>query len=157
VAVVGDHGELFGEHGLERHGNALFVQLLHVPFMIRRGDGGPAGTDTRPISIAALPSLVDPAFAAPPREDPVVAVLHPPDVTGLPTHWSAIDGQWHLIVRERGSESLYYLPADPAEARDLTPTNPADPAIGRLRAAIADMRREPKPDLRRFRSLGYLQ
>ena len=35
VVVTSDHGELFGEHGLENHGNALYLPLLHVPLVIR--------------------------------------------------------------------------------------------------------------------------
>jgi hypothetical protein len=42
LAVVGDHGEQFGEHGLVQHGNSLYVQLLHVPLIVR-----PAGAARR--------------------------------------------------------------------------------------------------------------
>ena len=156
LAIAGDHGELFGEHGLVRHGNGLYVQLLHVPLMIRAAGSSAAQTETAPISIAALSSLID-ADAPPVRgNEPVLALLHPPAAANLPTQWSATDGTWHLIVRERGADSLYYLPTDPGEERNLAPANPADPAIARLRAALADMRKEPMPDLRRFRSLGYI-
>jgi arylsulfatase A-like enzyme len=153
VAVVGDHGEQFGEHGLTRHGNSLYVQVLHVPLIVRSGQGREARTETAPISIAALPSLID---GGPRSEGPVLAVLHPQAATKLPSQYSALDGAWHLIVREDGAEALYYLASDPAEERDLAPTNPRDPAITRLRAAIEEMQREPKPDLQKFRSLGYI-
>ena len=33
VIVAADHGELFGEHGLTGHGNALYTPLLHVPLV----------------------------------------------------------------------------------------------------------------------------
>ena len=155
LAVVGDHGEHFGEHGLVRHGNSLYVQALHVPLIVRSADGGAARTDTRPISIAALPSLVDP-MSAPPPDGPVIALLHPAAASNLPSQWSALDGAWHLIVRDNGSDALYRLPDDPAEERNLIATSPADAAVTLLRAAIAEMRREPKPELRRFRSLGYI-
>ena len=156
LAVVGDHGELFGEHGLMRHGNALYVQLLHVPLMIRSNGSATARTETAAISIAALPSLIGATEPEARAEGPVLAVLHPPDAAKLPAQWSATDGTWHLIVRERGADSLYYLPTDPAEERDLAPSNPPDPAIARLRSAVAEMRKEPRPDLRKFRSLGYI-
>jgi len=156
LAVVGDHGEQFGEHGLHLHGNSLYTQVLHVPLMVRSIDGAGARTDTQPISIAALPSLVADTSGGPLRDGPVRARLDPPATSHLPSQWSAIDDSWHLIVRERGPESLYFLPSDPAEEHDLSGTAPADPAIARLRAAIEDMRRVPKPDLGRFRSLGYL-
>lgn len=110
-----------------------------------------------PVSIAALPALIEDATTDPPAGEPVLAQLHPPAASNLPSEWSALDGDWHLIVRERGSDALYNLPADPAETRNRIAEDSANPAIARLRAAIAEMRRAPKPDLRRFRSLGYLQ
>ena len=163
TAVIGDHGEQFGEHGLVQHGNSLSLQLLHVPLIVRSGNAAEARTETAPISIAALPLLVDTATPGGPAArtpasagDAVVSLLHPPALSKLPSQWSATDGTWHLIVRENGPEALYNLPADPAEEHDLSATDPRDPAVARLRAAIADMRREPKPDLRKFRSLGYV-
>jgi len=157
IALAGDHGEQFGEHGLRQHGNSLYVQLLHVPLIVRPPGTAVARTDTEPISLAALPALVDMAGPPPARGDgPVLSLLYPPETAHLPSQWSAIGGPWHLIVRENGPDALYDLSSDPAEARDLAAANPADPVVARLRAAIDQMRREPKPDLRRFRSLGYI-
>lgn len=34
VILTGDHGELFGEHGLEEHGNSLYDRSLHVPLIL---------------------------------------------------------------------------------------------------------------------------
>ena len=154
IVVVGDHGEQFGEHGLQRHGNSLDVQLLHVPLMIRSG----AGEELRmsPVSIAAVPSLLGFVDAAPKRDAATLALLHPPAASGLPSEWSALDDTWHLILRERGTDALFHLPTDPGEVYNLVASDPADPAIDRLRAAIAEMRRSPRPDLGRFRSLGYV-
>jgi len=42
VLLTGDHGEHFGEHGLMKHGNSLYSELLNVPFLIT-GPGVPAG------------------------------------------------------------------------------------------------------------------
>jgi hypothetical protein len=122
-----------------------------------RSSAAAARTETAAISIAALPSLIDGTAPKTAADEPVLALLHPPEAAGLPSQWSATDGVWHLIVRERGGDALYYLPDDPAEERDLSATNPPDPAVTRLRTAVADMRRAPKPDLRKFRSLGYIQ
>jgi len=157
LAIVGDHGEQFGEHGLRRHGNSVYVQLLHVPLIIRPATGAHAQLRTVPLSIAALPALIDDATVDPAADGPVLALLHPPAASNLPSEWSALDGAWHLIVREHGSDALYYLPADPEETRNRIGEDGANPAIARLRASIEQMRRTPKPDLRRFRSLGYLQ
>ncbi|HSR91230.1 MAG TPA: sulfatase [Gemmatimonadales bacterium] len=35
VIIASDHGELFGEHGLYRHMNGLYRELLQVPLLIR--------------------------------------------------------------------------------------------------------------------------
>ena len=35
IVVTSDHGEMHGEHGLFAHGNALYMPLLHVPFVMR--------------------------------------------------------------------------------------------------------------------------
>lgn len=156
LVVVGDHGEQFGEHGLERHGNSLYVQLLHVPLVIRTGAPVNVGMNATPVSIAEVPSLVGAIDTTSDGDRPVTALLHPPAAANLPSEWSALDGSWHLIVRERGSDALYYLPTDPAEEHNIISSQPSDPAIERLRAAIAEMRRSPRPDLGKFRSLGYI-
>jgi arylsulfatase A-like enzyme len=156
LALLSDHGELFGEHGLERHGNALFVQQLHVPMMIRHATSLEPPIDPEPISIAALPALLGVRGADAGPRGPIVALLHPPAAQNTPSEWSAIGTSWHLIVRERGLDALYHLPSDPAEEQNLIAKPPADPEIDPLRAAIAQMRRSPRPDAGRFRSLGYI-
>lgn len=34
VAVVGDHGEAFGQHGTIAHGNGVYEETVHVPLML---------------------------------------------------------------------------------------------------------------------------
>ena len=49
IIVVGDHGELFGEHPLMEHGHALYEELIHVPLIIHfpgGRDGGQLRNDT---------------------------------------------------------------------------------------------------------------
>jgi arylsulfatase A-like enzyme len=156
LVVAGDHGEQFGEHGLVQHGNSLYVQVLHVPLIVRGADGAAAGTNATPLSLAVLASLAGAPGALPPAAGPVLSALYPPATARIATQWSAIDGTWHLIVRDRGAESLYHLPSDPAETRDLSAEKSAEPAVTRLRSTIDEMRRVPAPDLRKFRSLGYI-
>jgi arylsulfatase A-like enzyme len=157
LALLSDHGELFGEHGLERHGNGLQVQLLHVPLLIRSAAAPAANTDDAPVSIAALPRLLGLDAGPASAGEPVLALLHPPAVANEPAQWSAIDGTWHLILRDGGPGALYHLPGDPSEGRNLIETDAAgDPAVRRLRASIEEMRRTPRPETRRFRSLGYI-
>ncbi|HVL69159.1 MAG TPA: sulfatase [Vicinamibacterales bacterium] len=157
VAIVSDHGEQFGEHGLVRHGNSLAVQLLHVPLMIRWAQDGPhPRVVTQAVSITALPGLLERGDAASLPEGPAVALLYPPAAQRMPASWAALDGVWQLIVREDGAESLFHLREDPAGERDVIAAHGTSPAVARLRSAIDAMRRAPRPDVRRFRSLGYI-
>ncbi len=39
VIIVGDHGEAFMEHGLARHGVALWEEMIHIPFILYAGPG----------------------------------------------------------------------------------------------------------------------
>jgi arylsulfatase A-like enzyme len=43
LVVVSDHGEHFGEHDIRGHGNSLFLELLHVPLVIRAPGRVPSG------------------------------------------------------------------------------------------------------------------
>jgi arylsulfatase A-like enzyme len=157
VALLSDHGELFGEHGLQRHGNGLQVQLLHVPMLIRSATPRLSSTDDLPVSIAALPRLLGIGEDSQPGGEAVLALLHPPAAEGSVSQWSALDDTWHLIVRDDRTEALYHLANDPAERHNLSGTAAAaDPRVSRLRSAIEGMRRSPRPDARRFRSLGYI-
>jgi arylsulfatase A-like enzyme len=44
VVVTSDHGEAFGEHGLNNHGHALYMPLVHVPLVIHAPARLAAGT-----------------------------------------------------------------------------------------------------------------
>ena len=59
VALTGDHGEEFREHGGFLHGHSLYQELLHVP-LILAGPGVPMGkTVTTPVShVDILPTLI---------------------------------------------------------------------------------------------------
>src|SRR5207248_9681407 len=43
VIIVGDHGEHFGERGLNGHYNSVYMPLLHVPLILRLDGRLPAG------------------------------------------------------------------------------------------------------------------
>lgn len=43
LIVTSDHGEQWGEHGLESHGNSLYLPLLRVPLLVRAPGRVPAG------------------------------------------------------------------------------------------------------------------
>jgi arylsulfatase A-like enzyme len=80
IVVTADHGEHLGEHGLERHGNSLYLELLHVPLIVRAPGRVPANR-----RIAEVVSLRDI-----PRTLLDLAALPPGNITGqsLATTWS---------------------------------------------------------------------
>jgi arylsulfatase A-like enzyme len=67
VVVTSDHGEQFGEHGLNLHGNSLYRQVLHVPFVLVYPPRVPAAVRVRaPVTMRDLPAtLLDLAGVAP--------------------------------------------------------------------------------------------
>lgn len=73
VVITADHGELFGEHGLEKHHYSLYEPVLHVPFVIHPAEGSTLESAPRqiadPVSLVDLyPTLLD--FAGTERPDP---------------------------------------------------------------------------------------
>lgn len=59
VIITSDHGEQFGEHGLQFHSNSLYMQLLHVPLIVVYPPGVPRGARVAaPVSIRDLPATV---------------------------------------------------------------------------------------------------
>jgi arylsulfatase A-like enzyme len=156
IAVLADHGEQFGEHGLVRHGNSLFDRLLHVPFMVS-GPGVRGGHISQPVSIDTLPDILMKVIdGAPPgvAKGAVVSSLRPPGATPQREQWSVIRDRWHL-VRSVDSVALYDLVSDPAESRNLA-SSPAAP----LRELQEELTRESKTRVKapeaEFRSVGYI-
>ena len=59
IVITADHGEQFGEHGLQRHGNSLYRQLLHVPLMIVQPRSSVSGRRVEaPVSLTDLPATL---------------------------------------------------------------------------------------------------
>ena len=54
IAIVGDHGEAFGEHGEQSHGFFLYDETLRVPLLIKLPGDHPTG-----VEISARVGLVD--------------------------------------------------------------------------------------------------
>ena len=55
VVVHGDHGEVFGEHGMYGHGRQLYDELVNVPLVVCNG---PSGRVADPFSLRQLPDLL---------------------------------------------------------------------------------------------------
>ncbi len=137
IIVTADHGELFGEHGLQGHGTAPYQEVLHVPFVSKppRGDGGIGQRSDRIQLTDVMPLVLD-----------RLGVPRPPGIQGgVPPHlgrplmaesytlaalyprgdWIAIfDGDWKFMWNSRGASELYDLAADPHEEHNLIAAEP---------------------------------
>jgi arylsulfatase A-like enzyme len=61
VALTGDHGESFGEHGDWTHGLEVFETEIRVPLLLRYSSRVPAGiTVTQPVQLVdVMPTLLE--------------------------------------------------------------------------------------------------
>ncbi len=184
TAVVGDHGEAFGEHGEVGHGLLLYRPTLEVPLLLA-GPGVPhAQRVTAPVAsrrlaatltaLLGVPSqLPGPALPLKPAGEPAATIFHETMLPASAYGWSPLvaltRGDERAIVAPTATGSkteVYALAGDPDEGRDLA----ADPAglagtrreLPRLLAAY--LARYPPsagapPDAEAaaaLRSLGYL-
>jgi arylsulfatase A-like enzyme len=161
VVVTSDHGELFGEHGLKGHANALYMPLLRVPLLIRYPAAVPGGVRVKDAvslrdvaaTIAGLAGLA-PETAPPGRSlasrwtdggdrgSAIVAELaqglnvdstFPNARTDL---ISIMDRRYHYVRDGFGAEQLYDYLADPAEAADLARAPDEAETLRRLRRSL---------------------
>lgn len=159
IAVLSDHGEQFGEHGLTGHGNSLYDRLLHVPLMIT----GPGLTPHRvsgPVSIEVLPRVVTEIVdhgRATAEGGAIVSSLSPPGALARAEQWSLIRDRWHLI--RRGDQlALYDLVADSAEERPIALSPATTTLFQTLSGELArETRSRVDPRSDKFRSLGYIR
>src|SRR5262249_8655945 len=124
VAVVGDHGEQFGLHGLMGHGQSLYRQVLHVPFIIRMPKTAPQRASRAGSTMDLDDELVhllrgDEGL----RDDERRSVLAQYQLMDGHTEKAAafclIHGKYHLIRWNNGREELYDVSADFDERHPL--------------------------------------
>jgi arylsulfatase A-like enzyme len=183
VALLGDHGENLGEHGIDFRHIGLFETTTRVPLVLHRP--GVAGGRRAGLvqSIDLFPSLLRAAgVSAPPRDGVDLDRLTGEGRRGRPAVFVEHDSAGGAMVR-RGDHryalhhgvrplpdgpSLYDLRADPAEEHNLAGTGLAVEAelAELLRAWQAERRATPaaaRPhalapeEIERLRALGYLQ
>ncbi len=158
--LVADHGEHFGEKNLERHGNSLYTQLLHVPLIVNAPWLAPAHVPA-PVDLVQFPSIVNAAASRTPLPSPLpiaTAVLVPQRVVSYNRWWSVIAGRWHLVVHDPGREEFFDMLADPPEASPLPVDRVPSEVAARLRIEVQHLRSTAAPDRGEyFRSLGYVQ
>lgn len=153
IAIVADHGEQFGEHGLGNHGNSLYRQLVHVPLVLHAPGLAPAHV-AEPVSITdlhssllALASDQSPALFHARR--PAVARLDP--ISAPAGAFSVTHGGFHFIRYDDGREELF----GEGDAGELAPISAPRQVLDPLRDAVARAARTRSPDAD-FRALGYL-
>jgi arylsulfatase A-like enzyme len=134
IVVTGDHGEGFGEHGIELHGYHLYAAQTKVPLIIRvpglppRRAATPAGhADIVPTLVnlaggAASPdmmgrSLVDALAGA----DVPRTIFQQLSYEGNHEMRGGVDARCHVIYNASPDTSweVYRVDRDPLEARDL--------------------------------------
>ncbi len=144
VAIVGDHGEGFGEHDTLHHGRRVYEELVRVPMSIR-GPGLPEGVvaDGSVSTADLLPTLLEllglpapegidgvslrPVIAGGPGRPVIAEERRTPIETGLPNDLDllAVRDARHTWIgmRDRTSgritEEAYDRSTDPGEERAL--------------------------------------
>lgn len=138
VAVVGDHGESLGAHGLWFVHAELYPDTLHVPLLLSGPGVSPGAVVGRPVTHLDLGrTLLDlSGFAATPfpgsslLEEPAREAPRP-GLSSLATSASWTEAGWHLVLHLRDhmgfvshQVELYDLGSDPRCERDLVEQEP---------------------------------
>ncbi len=153
VAVVSDHGELLGEHGLLDHGRSVWPQLTDVPVVLYAPDHTiPGQRIETPRQLADLqPTLLAMATGEPSARS-MLAESQPGPIRAMawPDHFAAASGAeayqhgwqqyredgWALVLRSDGAPpQLFDVEADPGMLADQAADQPE--LLARLQAAAA--------------------
>lgn len=134
IVVTGDHGEGFGEHGVELHGYHLYSPQTKVPLIIRVPGLAPRRAMTPASHVDILPTLVNLAGGAPSPDmmgRSLVDVLAGAELPrtifqqlsyeGNHEMRAGVDERCHVIynVSPDTSWEVYRIDRDPLETRDL--------------------------------------
>lgn len=161
IIVTADHGELWGEHGMDGHGNSLYLPVLHVP-LVMAGAGVPHGVRVSSVvsvrDLAAtildlanardheLPGRSLRAAWTMPENGPASPVIveatkginvRPGNLTIDGAIRGAIDSTWHYIRYATGREELFAWRTDSTESVNLAGRPELHDAISRLRAFVS--------------------
>ncbi len=172
VVIASDHGEQVGEHGLDNHGNSLYLQLLHVPLVIVWPGRVPEGRRVaEPVSLRDLPATILelcgvaaplPGHSLSPRWTagaPVGDTLLLAEVERHPTglaNWpnrkgpmqALLAGPYHYIREGDGRELLFNYWEDPAEEHDLVGSPDEVARLEEFRAALERVNLTRTPEAR---------
>ena len=141
IIVTGDHGEVFGEHGMWRHGFEIFEPLVRVPWMFVLPGALPRRIDVARSQIDMAPTILDLLGVSTEglRGESLVAELYgrkAPEardvIVDLPR--TSDNDRRRAIIHDKykiiafGDDSYYQvfdLQADPDEAHSIAKTDPA--------------------------------
>jgi arylsulfatase A-like enzyme len=186
TVITADHGDLFGENGVWRHGSSLYEGVLRVPLIVHLPEGREAGTvREEPVSIVDVLALVSttvgiqlPDFqeALPGGRRPLVLAESRRNQLNELFYGKRFDGDlyavvrwpWKLIHLEGGKSELYRIDADPAEAQERSRDQQAlkSELMQELRRALGQFSPPPtklrlekiEPQtLEHLRALGYVR
>ncbi len=165
LIVTADHGELFGEHELTGHHSSLYLDVLHVPLILRFPSRVPPNTRVKgAVSLRDLAATILDLTSNPD------SLLVPG--TSLAGHWgdssssqsqlfaavergvrvdstlpfakgdmvSMLDNDWHYIRNNgTGKEELYRYREDPLEQMNHIATIDADSVAQRFRRSVKEL------------------
>jgi arylsulfatase A-like enzyme len=133
--LTSDHGEAFGEHGYTWHPSCPFEETLHIPLLVRFGDGRPSGrVSALTQSIDILPTIYDLLQLPVPRNTiqgtsllPLLTGRHGEvhrfifsRTSGMPSCYVVHDLRSALLMYEGGKlRALYDLDADPRQQHNI--------------------------------------
>jgi choline-sulfatase len=84
IVVTADHGEAFGEHGVEWHGTDLWEPLVRVPLVIYVPGATPHRVPKKRSHIDLVPTLLDLMRVAQPADDELSGESMLPDIAAKP-------------------------------------------------------------------------
>ncbi len=138
IVVTGDHGEGFGEHGIDHHGYHLYAPQTKVPLIIRVPGLAPQRARTPAGHVDILPTLVNLAGGQPSRDmmgrslvDVLAGaqrdriVLQQLSYENRHEMRAGADSRCHVIynVSPETSWEVYRIDRDPLETTDLSETS----------------------------------
>jgi arylsulfatase A-like enzyme/predicted Zn-dependent protease len=182
VVVVGDHGEMLGEHGEQQHGFFIYDAATRIPLIVA-GPAVPAREVREQVRIVdVMPTILELVGAEIPTAVQGTSLVplsrgEPLDLLALSETWypryhygwseltAVRDGRFKFIAAPR--RELYDIEADPGELKDLAAANPrmADALERGLREmasrtaaqAVTQQPRAVDPAVeQQLRALGYV-
>lgn len=134
IVLLADHGEGLGARGVRYHGNLVFQELAHIPFLVRVPGSEPATVDV-PITGTSVFNLLRALRGLEPDD---TAALNPlllqgsadvgpgPGLAGFDDmQWSLLYGR-HRLLYMPGQQltELYDVASDPLEQKNQADENP---------------------------------